>query len=52
MGSGNILLEFYEQAVSGDAVVNFDGEEGQFAVSDGKGGIKWMKVYTAEEVGY
>lgn len=44
---GNILLEFYESSEDEN-----HGEEGQFAVADGKGGIKWMKVYTAEEVGY
>lgn len=44
---GNILLEFYESSEDEN-----HGKEGQFAVADGKGGIKWLKVYTAEEVGY
>ena len=44
---GNILLEFYESSEDEN-----HGREGQFAVADGKGGIKWLTVYTAEEVGY
>lgn len=44
---GNILLEFYDSSEDEN-----HGADGQFAVADGKGGIKWMKVHTAEEVGY
>lgn len=44
---GNILLEFYDSSEDEN-----HGADGQFAVSDGKGGIKWLTVYTAEEVGY
>lgn len=44
---GNILLEFYESSEDEN-----HGTEGQFAVADGKGGIKWLTVSTAEEVGY
>lgn len=44
---GNILLEFYEQSDD----TNF-AEEGKFAVSDGKGGIKWLSAFKEDEVGY
>lgn len=44
---GNIILEFFQNRDN----VNY-GEAGQFAVADGKGGIKWLTAYTPEEVAY
>lgn len=57
---GNVLLEFYEQSINSDQIelpktengdANY-GTEGQFAVSDGKGGIKWLTAFKEDEVAY
>jgi hypothetical protein len=57
---GNILLEVYANAIgydkpelpneaNGDA--NY-GQKGQFAVSDGTGGVEWRTVFMEDEVAY
>lgn len=39
-----------EDYVDSDSDTSYGGEAGQFAVSDGKGGLAWVTVETASEV--